>query len=168
MEACVTRLCIHFLNGFRSQNDPCKHLPQLFHSQDRITNSPYCLSYQFLESQFGEYGIGSTNISLINIFLSSHSLSAWYCVNIVTGNSWSLMGVDRWVFRIFLRSWCGHLSLQSFELPHLHLPWCNSTIPKNNFWERRISKSHLGKYRRKGFFISCSRRVWVMDVTASG
>ena len=73
--------------GFRSQNDPCKHLPQLFHSQDRIKNFPHCLSYQFLESQFGEYGIGSTNISLINICLSSHSLSASCCVNIVTGNS---------------------------------------------------------------------------------
>ena len=145
MEACVTRLCIHVLNGFRSQNDPCKHLPQLFHSQDRITNSPHCLSYQFLESQFGEYGIGSTNISLINIFLSSHSLSAWYCVNIVTGNS----------ILVTHGSW--QVSISNY-----------SSIPKNNFWERRISKSYLGKYRRKGFFISCSRRVWVMDVTASG
>lgn len=111
MEACVTRLCIHFLNGFRSRNDPCKHLPQLFHSQDRITNSPYCLSYQFLESQFGEYGIGSTNISLINIFLSSHSLSAWYCVNIVTGNS-ILVTLGSWKVNTKESTWSSHFAVR--------------------------------------------------------
>ena len=30
-------------------------------------------------SQFGEFGIGATNNSLIDIFLNSYLLSAWYC-----------------------------------------------------------------------------------------
>ena len=30
-------------------------------------------------SQFGEFGIGSTNNPLIDIFLNSYLLSAWYC-----------------------------------------------------------------------------------------
>ena len=36
---------------------------------------------------------GSTNNPLTDIFLYSHHLSAWYCIDIVRRNSWLLMGV---------------------------------------------------------------------------
>ena len=38
---------------------------------------------QFLWCQFGEFGIGSTYNLLTDIFLYSHYLSPWYCIDIV-------------------------------------------------------------------------------------
>ena len=37
--------------------------------------------------QFGGFGIGSTNNPLIDIFLYSRYLSAWFCIDVVKGNS---------------------------------------------------------------------------------
>ena len=37
--------------------------------------------------KFGEFGIGSTNNLLTDIFLYSHLLSTWYCSDIVRRNS---------------------------------------------------------------------------------
>lgn len=52
------------------------------HSQVLISNSPYCLSYNSYDVHyFGEFVSGSTNKSLIDVFLFSHRLSA--CINIV-------------------------------------------------------------------------------------
>ena len=42
---------------------------------------------QFLWCLFGEFGIGSSCIPIIYIFLYSHHFSAWYCVDIVRRNS---------------------------------------------------------------------------------
>ena len=42
---------------------------------------------QLLWCSFGEFGIGSINNPLIYIFLYSHDLPAWYCINIVKRNS---------------------------------------------------------------------------------
>ena len=42
---------------------------------------------------FQEFGSGSANHALIDIFLYSHHLSAWYCIDIIRWIlSWSLMG----------------------------------------------------------------------------
>ena len=42
----------------------------------------------------GEFGIGSSNDPLVDIFLYSHHLSDHYCINIVGKIlSWSFMGV---------------------------------------------------------------------------
>ena len=45
----------------------------------------------------GESGIGSTYNPLIDIFIYSHHLSAWYCIDIIKekfclGHSWELKG----------------------------------------------------------------------------
>ena len=56
-----------------------------FNSQDLISNSCYCLSYS--SCGVGEFGIGSTYNLLIDIFLHSHHLSAWYYIDIVRRNS---------------------------------------------------------------------------------
>ena len=65
-----------------------------FNSQDLISNSPYSLPYSSMWCLFGEFGIGSTYIPLIYIFLHSHLLSAWYCMDIVGEIlSWSLREV---------------------------------------------------------------------------
>ena len=42
---------------------------------------------QLLWCSFGEFGIGSINNPLIYIFLYSHHLPAWYCIDIVKRNS---------------------------------------------------------------------------------
>ena len=42
---------------------------------------------QFLWCFFGEFGIGSSYVPLIYIFLYSHHFSAWYCIDIVRRNS---------------------------------------------------------------------------------
>ena len=60
---------------------------ELYYSQYLVSNSPYCLSYNSYDASFWEFGIGSTNNLIIDIFLPSHHLSAWYCINIVRRNS---------------------------------------------------------------------------------
>ena len=47
-----------------------------FHSQDLTSNSPYSLLYNCHNVCFGEYGIGSTDNPLIDVFVHSHHLSA--------------------------------------------------------------------------------------------
>ena len=50
---------------------------------------------------FWEFGSGSANHALIYIFLYSHHLSAWYCIDIIRLIlSWSLMGVKGLTERI--------------------------------------------------------------------
>ena len=53
---------------------------------DQICNSP---NFQLYSSyfQFREFSIWSTNYPQINIFLYSHYLSAWYCIDTVRRNS---------------------------------------------------------------------------------
>ena len=56
-----------------------------FHSKDLISNSPMFLSaIQFLWCWVGKFGIGSTYNPIIDIFLYSHHLSAWYVIDNVT------------------------------------------------------------------------------------
>ena len=59
-----------------------------FNSQNLTSNSPYCLPYSSCDvSHKGEIGIGSTYNPPVDIFLYSHHLSAWYCIDIVRRNS---------------------------------------------------------------------------------
>ena len=46
---------------------------------------------QFLWFEFWEFSIGPTDNPLIDIFLYSHHLSPWYCVDIITRNSFVVM-----------------------------------------------------------------------------
>ena len=58
-----------------------------FDSQDLISNSPYCLPNNSFDVSSEKLGIGSAINPLIDIFLHSHHLSAWYCTDIVRRNS---------------------------------------------------------------------------------
>ena len=60
---------------------------QPFDSQDLISNSPYCLPNNSFDVSSEKLGIGSAINPLIDIFLHSHHLSAWYCTDIVRRNS---------------------------------------------------------------------------------
>ena len=61
-----------------------------------VSNSPYCLPYHSYGVWFWEFGFGSTYNPVIDIFLYSQHLSAWF-VLILWGEilSWSLMRVKR-------------------------------------------------------------------------
>ena len=62
-----------------------------------MTSSSPQFAIQFLQCYFREFGIGSTDNSLIDIFLYSYHLPAWYCINFgkekfCSGHSWELKG----------------------------------------------------------------------------
>ena len=62
---------------------------------DLISNSPYCLPYSSCDVSLENLVLDQTNNSLMKIFLYSHHLSAWYCIDIVGEIlSWSLMRVN--------------------------------------------------------------------------
>ena len=48
---------------------------------------PSLSAIQFSWCKFREFGTGSNNIPLIDIFLYSHHLSSWCCIDIVRRNS---------------------------------------------------------------------------------
>ena len=73
--------------------------PSPFHFQDLVSNSPYCVLYNFYYYELGEFGIRSTNHLLIDVFLHSHHLSAWYCIDIVMRKS-VLVTNKGWKFKI--------------------------------------------------------------------
>ena len=58
-----------------------------FHSQDLIRNSPNCTPYNSLDVTWENLFIGSASNPLIDIFLYSHYLSAWYYIDFVRRNS---------------------------------------------------------------------------------
>ena len=58
-----------------------------FHSQDIFGNSPYCVPYNSGDVSYEKFGIGSINNPLIDIFLYSHQLSAWYYIDTARRNS---------------------------------------------------------------------------------
>ena len=63
-------------------------VPSPFHSQDLINNTLYCLLYSSYDISLDrEFGGGSVNNLLIDIFLYSHHLSTRYCIDIVWRNS---------------------------------------------------------------------------------
>ena len=68
-----------------------------FHSQDLISNLPYCVPYNFMMLVLRIY-IGLFNIPLIDIFLSSHHFSAWYCTDIIRRNS-VFVSYGSWTFK---------------------------------------------------------------------
>ena len=51
-----------------------------------VRNSPYCLPYHSYGVWFWEFGFGSTYNPVIDIFLNSQHLSAWYCIDIARRN----------------------------------------------------------------------------------
>ena len=60
---------------------------QPFHSQDLSGKSPYCLTCNSCDVSSENMVLDQPIISLIDIFLYSHHLSAWYCINIIRRNS---------------------------------------------------------------------------------
>ena len=65
----------------------CLSWNEPFHSQDLIRNSPYFIPYNSLDVTWENLFIGSASNPLIDIFLSSHYLSAWYYIDFVRRNS---------------------------------------------------------------------------------
>ena len=64
-----------------------------FHFQDLISKSLLLSAIQFLWWWFSEFGIGSTNSPLVDIFLYSQHLSAWQWTDVVRRCSILVMGV---------------------------------------------------------------------------
>ena len=60
---------------------------QPFHSQDLSGNSPHCLTCNSCDVSSENLVLDQPIISLIDIFLYSHHLSALYCINIIRRNS---------------------------------------------------------------------------------
>ena len=58
---------------------------------------------QFLWFSLWEFGIGSTDSFLIDIFLHSHHLSAWYGISIVRRNS-LLVTQGRWKVKFEIKN----------------------------------------------------------------
>ena len=54
---------------------------------------------QFIWCYFGEFGIGSTMNTIIDIFLYSHPLSAWFCIDIVRRKS-ALVTHKNWMVNL--------------------------------------------------------------------
>lgn len=69
-----------------------------FHFQDLICKSLFLSAIQFLWWWFSEFGIGSTNGPLVDIFLYSQHLSAWQWTDVVRRCSILVMGVKGLVF----------------------------------------------------------------------
>ena len=59
--------------------------------------------------ELGEFGIRSTNHLLIDVFLHSHHLSAWYCIDIVMRKS-VLVTNKGWKFKIWYFPVLSHLT----------------------------------------------------------
>ena len=61
---------------------------KFFHFQDLICNFPYCQPYNFHDASSDNLVLDQLIIpQLIIIFLYSHYLPAWYCIDIVRRNS---------------------------------------------------------------------------------
>ena len=97
---------------------------------------------QFLWCQFGEFGTGSTNNPLIDIFFHSHLMCAWYWNDLVRRNSvfsrsltrvkglsWSHATIP--ILQLVLLKFLVLLTCQELEL-HLHTVNLLGTIPHSH------------------------------------
>ena len=82
---------------------------------------------------FGEFGLGSTNNPLVDIFIYSHHLSAWYCIYIVRRSSvlvtrGSYRVKQKNVFYPFTISWCSNVGSMSISEKLHTYPSPNTTL----------------------------------------
>ena len=60
---------------------------QPFHSQDQISNSPYCLQYNGYDGRPENLVLDHIIIHFLIFSLDSYHMSAWYRIDIVRRNS---------------------------------------------------------------------------------